>query len=49
VLPLAFLAPEIVEAIVQGAQPADLNATKLIRRVDLALDWTAQKLQLGFE
>lgn len=49
VLPLAFLAPEIVEAITQGTQPADLNATKLIRRIDLALDWNAQKRQLGFE
>jgi len=49
VLPLAFLAPEIVEAIRQGAQPADLNATKLVRRIDLALDWNVQKRQLGFE
>jgi site-specific DNA recombinase len=49
VLPLAFLAPDIVEAITQGTQPADLNATKLVRRVDLALDWSAQKRQLGFE
>jgi hypothetical protein len=49
VLPLAFLAPEIVEAITQGTQPADLNATKLVRRIDLALDWNVQKRQLGFE
>jgi site-specific DNA recombinase len=47
VLPLAFLAPEIVESIVRGNQPADLNATKLVRRVDLALDWDSQKRQLG--
>ena len=49
VLPLAFLAPKIVEAIIQGRQPADLNATKLVRRIDLALDWHEQKRQLGFE
>jgi site-specific DNA recombinase len=49
VLPLAFLAPEIVQAITQGTQPVDLNATKLVRRVDLALDWDAQKRQLGFD
>jgi hypothetical protein len=48
VLPLAFLAPDIVEAIVAGTQPEDLNATKLVRRVELALDWTDQKRQLGF-
>jgi site-specific DNA recombinase len=48
VLPLAFLAPDIVEAILKGAQPADLTATKLVRRIDLALDWTVQKRQLGF-
>ena len=48
VLPLAFLAPEIVEAIVRGAQPADLTATKLVRGIDLPLDWQAQKQALGF-
>ena len=48
VLPLAFLAPEIVGAIVKGTQPADLTATKLVRRIDLALDWDTQKRQLGF-
>jgi hypothetical protein len=48
VLPLAFLAPDIVEAILKGTQPADLTATKLVRRIDLALDWPVQKRQLGF-
>jgi site-specific DNA recombinase len=48
VLPLAFLAPEIVEAIVRGIQPPDLTATKLLRRIDLPLDWHAQKRDLGF-
>jgi site-specific DNA recombinase len=48
VLPLAFLAPEIVEAIVRGVQPADLTATKLVRRIDLPLDWQTQKRALGF-
>src|SRR6185437_8598768 len=47
VLPLAFLAPDIVQAIVGGTQPADLTATKLVRRIDLAHDWADQRCQLG--
>ena len=47
-LPLAFLAPEIVEAIVRGTQPKDLTAKKLIRRTRLPLEWRAQKQALGF-
>lgn len=47
-LPLAFLAPEIIEAIVKGAHPADLTAKKLIRRTALPLDWRIQKQVLGF-
>src|SRR6202030_3508983 len=34
-LPLAFLAPDIVEAIAAGRQPSDLTAHRLIRAVDL--------------
>lgn len=48
VLPLAFLSPDIIEAIIVGTQPADLNATTLVRRIELALDWTDQERQLGF-
>jgi DNA invertase Pin-like site-specific DNA recombinase len=49
ILPLAFLAPEIVEAIVRGTQPPDLTAKKLVRRTDLPLDWQAQRGALGFQ
>ena len=38
-LPLAFLDPGIVEAILAGAQPADLTAQTLIKRTDLPLSW----------
>jgi len=48
VLPLAFLAPEIVQAVVMGAHPVDLTAKKLIRRTTLPLDWRMQKQVLGF-
>jgi site-specific DNA recombinase len=47
-LPLAFLAPEIIQAIVSGNQPVDLTARKLIRGTTLALDWQTQKQVLGF-
>ena len=42
VLPLAFLAPATVEAIVTGVQPVELTAQRLIMLVDLPHDWTEQ-------
>lgn len=47
-LPLAFLAPSIVTAILEGHQPADLSLDRLIKRTTLALEWSAQRQQLGF-
>jgi DNA invertase Pin-like site-specific DNA recombinase len=47
-LPLAFLAPDVVEVIIEGRQPVDLTAEALTNCVDLPLDWTAQKRALGF-
>jgi hypothetical protein len=38
---LAFLSPQLVEAILQGRQPVALNATRLTE-IDLPLDWTEQ-------
>jgi hypothetical protein len=46
-LPLAFLAPDIVEAIASGRQPPELTAHRLIRTVDLPIAWAAQKQLLG--
>ena len=48
-LPLAFLAPSIVGAILEGRQPADLSLKQLMYRTDLAVSWTSQRQQLGFE
>ena len=42
----AFLAPDIVEAILAGRQPHDLNFDKLCQ--DLPLSWVEQRAQLGF-
>ena len=47
-LPLAFLSPTIVEAILAGHQPADLSVQTLTRRINLPVDWTAQAKLLGF-
>ncbi|MBN1546459.1 MAG: recombinase family protein [Syntrophaceae bacterium] len=42
VITLAFLAPDIVENIVTGRQPADLSVEKLLRKIDLPLAWENQ-------
>ena len=47
-LPLAFLAPDIVEAILQGRQPVELTALRL-KRIGLPLSWAEQRRLLGFE
>lgn len=46
VLECAFLAPDIVEAILSGRQPSDLTFEKLTR--PLPLNWIDQRKQLGF-
>jgi hypothetical protein len=48
IIPFAFLAPDIVEAILDGTQPIDLNLDRLIN-LALPLDWTAQRAVLGFK
>jgi site-specific DNA recombinase len=42
----AFLAPDIVEAILQGRQPLDLNFAKLCKHIPLS--WVEQRRQFGF-
>ena len=42
----AFLAPDIVEAVLVGRQPHDLNFEKLCH--DIPLNWVEQREQLGF-
>ncbi|WP_119461065.1 recombinase family protein [Rhodospirillaceae bacterium SYSU D60014] len=48
VLRVAFLAPDIVEAILDGRQPVELTAERLLRLADLPLDWREQRRRLGF-
>ena len=44
---LAFLAPGIVEAILDGEQPVDLSAARLTGQVELPLDWNNQQRLLS--
>ena len=43
IIRLAFLAPEIVEAVAQGRQPPELSTELLTKRLRLPLDWSDQK------
>ena len=45
-LRLAFLAPDIVEAILQGRQSADLTLSRLTRQLDLPFAWASQRALL---
>ena len=48
ILPLTFLAPDIVEAIIAGRQPLELSTKRLKRFKSLPLDWEQQRKVLGF-
>ncbi len=45
---LAYLAPDIVEAIIKGRAPVDLTADRLRRLPSLPTDWNEQRKLLGF-
>lgn len=47
-LPLAFLAPDIVEHILAGTQPVDLTVQKLRDTSTLPNTWNEQREMLGF-
>ena len=47
ILPLAFLAPDIKEAILCGTQPVNLTLDQLCRSLPLA--WFDQRRVLGFK
>jgi site-specific DNA recombinase len=48
VLRIAYLAPDIIEAIIEGRQPPELTANKLVRVKNLPIDWADQREYLGF-
>jgi site-specific DNA recombinase len=47
-LRLSYLAPDITQAILDGRQPRDLTADKLLAHSRLPLAWHEQRTVLGF-
>jgi site-specific DNA recombinase len=45
---IAYLAPDIVTAILDGRQPVQLNRQRLARTTNLPIEWQAQREMLGF-
>jgi site-specific DNA recombinase len=45
---LSWLAPDILNSILDGNQPASLNGRRLLRMSNLPLAWAAQRRALGF-
>jgi hypothetical protein len=48
VVRLSYLAPDITQAILDGRQPRDLTADKLLAHSRLTLAWHEQRTVLGF-
>jgi site-specific DNA recombinase len=48
VVRLSYLAPDITKAILDGHQPGDLTAEKLLEHSRLPLAWHDQRTALGF-
>ena len=47
-LRLSYLAPDVAQAILDGRQPRDLTAYKLLAHSRLPLAWHEQRTVLGF-
>jgi len=48
IVPLGMLAPDIVEAIVEGRQPVTLTTRALLHDIAIPVSWEAQRRELGF-
>ena len=46
-VPFAFLAPDITQAILEGHQPLDLTLDRLLHLSPLPIEWSAQRSALG--
>jgi len=47
-LPLAFLSPRIVEAILEGRQPVDFTLERFKKAGRLPMVWQHQEIEFGF-
>lgn len=47
-LRIAWLAPDILAAIMEGRQPPQVTGRKLLRASNILLDWAGQRRVLGF-
>jgi site-specific DNA recombinase len=45
---MSYLAPDIVQAIVEGTQPASLGAREMLRTGELPISWLEQRRLFGF-
>lgn len=48
VLRIAYLAPDVIQTIVEGNQPPKLTANRLVRIRNLPIDWGHEREYLGF-
>jgi len=48
VLNLAFLAPKIIETVVDGRQPVEFTPYQLLKRARGPLEWSEQAKVFGF-
>ncbi len=49
VIYIAFMAPDIMQQIIRGHHPPDLNAMRLMRMLPLPLGWSEQRILLGMQ
>lgn len=45
---MSYLAPDIVQAILDGTQPSSLTATQMLRTGELPISWAEQRRLFGF-
>jgi hypothetical protein len=46
---ITYLAPDIVQAVLEGTQPASLGARQIIRTGELPISWAEQRRLFGFQ